>query len=161
MWYIFLELGFRKLLAIFLYQLPNYSSKQQIRDDCKWGGVSIYIRNSSSYKIILDLCINSVDIDSFSVEILLINASNTPVKILYRPPTTKIKPFEVFLDKINFYAQDSNKNLDTAENFNRNLLDHRLSKKIDMTFRILFIGMAWQQPKINLNESQKTATIYL
>lgn len=104
--------------------------------------MSIYIHNSSSYKIILDLCINSVDIDSFSVEILLINASNTPVKILCRPSTTKIKPFEVFLDKIKFYAQDSNKNFDIAENFNRNLLDHRLSKKIDMTFRILFIGMA-------------------
>ena len=34
-----------------LYELPNYISKHQVRDDCKMEGVSIYIHNSSNFKV--------------------------------------------------------------------------------------------------------------
>ena len=35
-----------------LYELPNYISKPQVRDDRKGGGVSIYIHNSLSFKVL-------------------------------------------------------------------------------------------------------------
>ena len=51
-----------------LDELPNYISKHQVRDDRKWGGVSIYIHNSLSFNVLSNLCIDSVDIDSLSIE---------------------------------------------------------------------------------------------
>ena len=36
-----------------LYELPNHISKHQVRDDCKMGGVSIYIHNSSNFKSLM------------------------------------------------------------------------------------------------------------
>ena len=56
-----------------LYELPNYISKHQIRDDRKWGGVSFYIHNLLSFRVLPNLCINSTDIESLSIEITLIN----------------------------------------------------------------------------------------
>ena len=80
-----------------LYELPNYISKHQIRDDRKGGGVSFYIHNSLSFRVLPNLCINSTDIESLSIEISLNDQRNTLVNVLYRPPSGKIEPFENFL----------------------------------------------------------------
>ena len=56
-----------------LYELPNYISEHQVSDDCKVGGVSIYIHNPLSFKVISNLCINSADIESLSIELSLDN----------------------------------------------------------------------------------------
>ena len=51
-------------LGNILYELPNYTSIHQVRHDRNGGGVSIYIPNSLSFKVLSNLCINSVDIES-------------------------------------------------------------------------------------------------
>ena len=56
-----------------LYELPNHISKHQVRDDRRGGGVLIYIHNSLSFKVLSNLCINSVDINSLSTELSLDN----------------------------------------------------------------------------------------
>ena len=83
-----------------LYELPNYISKHQIRDDRKGRGVSFYIHNSLSFRVLPNLCINSTDIESLSIEILLNDQRNTLVNVLYRPPSGKTEPFETFLSKL-------------------------------------------------------------
>ena len=111
-------------------ELPNYISKHQIRDDCKGGGVSFYIHNSLSFRVLPNLCINSTDIESLSIEISLNDQRNTLVNVLYRPPSGKIEPFENFLSKLLSSVQNSNKNLHIAGDFNLNLLDHESNKKV-------------------------------
>ena len=93
-----------------MYELPNYISKRQIRDDLKGGGVSFYIHNSLSFRVLPNLCINSTDIESLSIEISLNDQRNTLVNVLYRPPSGKIQPFENFLSKLLSSVQNSNKN---------------------------------------------------
>ena len=65
-----------------LYELPNYISKHQVRDDRKGGEVSIYIHNSLSFKVLSNLCINSVDIESLPIELSLDNKRSTFVNVL-------------------------------------------------------------------------------
>ena len=60
-----------------LYELPNYISKHQVRDDRKGGGVSICTHNSLSFKVLSNLCINSVDIEFLSIELSLDNKRST------------------------------------------------------------------------------------
>ena len=91
-----------------LYELPNYISKHQIRDDRKGGGVSFYIHNSS-FRVLPNLCINSTDIESLSIEISFNDRHNTLVNVLYRPPSGKIEPFEKILSKLLSSVQNSKK----------------------------------------------------
>ena len=83
-----------------LYELPNYISKHQIRDDRKEGGVFFYIHNSLSFRVLPNLCINSTDIESLSIEISLNDQRNTLVNVLYKPPSGKVEPFENVLSKL-------------------------------------------------------------
>ena len=108
----------------FLYELPNCISKHQVRDDRKGGGVSVYIHNSLSFKVLSNLCINSVDIESLSIELSLDNKRSTFVNVLYRPPNGKIESFETFLVKLLSSVQNANKDLHISGDFNLNLLDH-------------------------------------
>ena len=94
-----------------LYELHNYISKHQVRDDRKGGRVSIYIHNSLSFKVLSKLCINSVDIESLSIELSLDNKRSTFVNVLYIQPNGKIEPFETFLVKLLSSAQNANKDL--------------------------------------------------
>ena len=121
-----------------LYELPNYISKHQIRDDRKGGGVSFYIHNSLSFRVLPNLCINSTDIESLSIEISLNDQRNTLVNVLYRPPSGKIEPFEKFFSKLLSSVQNSNKNRHIAGDFNLNLLDHASNKKVHDFLNIIY-----------------------
>ena len=121
-----------------LYELPNYISKHQIRDDRKGGGVSFYIHNSLSFRVLPNLCINSTDIESLSIEISLNDERNTLVNVLYRPPSGKIEPFENVLSKLLSSVQNSNQNLHIAGDFNLNLLDHDSNKKVHDFLNIIY-----------------------
>ena len=85
-----------------LCELPNYISKHQVRDDRKGGGVSIDIHNSLGFKVISNLCINSVDIESLFIALSLDNERSTFANVPYRPPNGKSEPFETFLVKKSF-----------------------------------------------------------
>ena len=113
-----------------LFELPNYISKHQVRDDRKRGGVSIYIHNSLRFKVLSNLSINSVDIESLSIELSLYNKRSTFVNVLYRPPNGKIEPFETFLAKLLSSVQNANKDLHIAGDSNLNLLDDESNKKV-------------------------------
>ena len=76
-----------------LYELPKYISKHPVRNDRKGGGVSIYIHNSLSIKVLSNLCISFVDIESLSIEISLDNKHSIFVNVLYRLPNCKIELF--------------------------------------------------------------------
>ena len=121
-----------------LYELPNYISKHQVRDDCKGGGVSIYIHNSLSFKVLSNLCINSVDIESLSIELSLDNKRSTFVNVLYRPPNGKIEQFETFLVKLLSSVHNANKDQHTAGDFHLNLLDHESNKKVHDFLNIIY-----------------------
>ena len=74
---------------------------QTIKVLTKWeskksGGVSLYIYQSIEFKIRNDLCINSDDMESISVEFLFKNRKNTVFNVLYRQPKGQIEPFEKF-----------------------------------------------------------------
>ena len=74
---------------------------QTIKVLTKWeskkrGGVSLYIYQSIEFKIRNDLCINSDDMESISVEFLFKNRKNTVFNVLYRQPKDQIEPFEKF-----------------------------------------------------------------
>ena len=113
-----------------LYELPNYISKHQVRVNRKGGGVSIYIHNSLRFKVLSNLCINSVDTESLSMELLLDNKRSTFVNVLHRPTNSKIEPFETFLVQLLSSVQNANKDLRTTGDFNLNLLDHESNKKV-------------------------------
>lgn len=72
------------LTSISLYQLPNYVTKHQVRSDCKRSGVSIYIHKSLTVEIRNHLSVNNKDTESFSVEILSPQKSNTLFEVLHQ-----------------------------------------------------------------------------
>ena len=122
----------------YLYQVPNYISKHQVRYDSKGRGVSIHIHNSLSFKVPSSLCITSVDTESLSIELSLDNKRSTFVIVLYRPPNGKINPFETFLAKLLSSIHYANKDLHIAGDFNLNLLDHESNKKVHDFFNIIY-----------------------
>ena len=67
----FIDMRMDKVDGNSLYELFNYINKHQITDDCKEGGVPIYNHNYLSFKLTSNVCINSVDIESLSLEIHL------------------------------------------------------------------------------------------
>ena len=121
-----------------LYELPYYISKHQVRDTHKGGGVSIYIHNSLIFKVHSNLCINSIDIESLSIELSMDNKRNTFVNVLYRPPNGKIELFDTFLVKLPSSVQNANKDLHIAGDFNLNLLDHESNKKVHDFLNIIY-----------------------
>ena len=54
-----------------LYKLPHYNRVHLLRGHGKGGSVSIYINDSSNYKVRTDLSVNNNGIESLSTETLL------------------------------------------------------------------------------------------
>ena len=124
-----------------LYELPNYISKHQVKSDRKGRGLSIYIHNSLSFKVLSNLCINFVDIGTPCIELSLDNKLSAFVNVLYRPPNGKIELFETFLVKLLFKLfslQNGNKDLHIAGDFNLNLLDHGSARKVHDFLNIIY-----------------------
>ena len=138
--------------------LPNYVNVHQTRNHHKGGGVSVYIHKNFQFKIRNDPSINGKDIESIDVELLYEKRRNTLLNIVYRPPNSKIEPFENFL-KIRFNKnKNSNKNYHIGGDFSLNLLDHFRNKKVqDFSNLIYQNGMI---PTINkpTRVTEKTAT---
>ena len=62
--------------------------------------MSIYIHDSVSFKVIVNLWINSVDIESLSVEMSLNNTRITLVNVLCRPRDGRIESFKDFKSNV-------------------------------------------------------------
>ena len=118
--------------------IANYASVHQIRNIHKGGeGGSVYIHKNFEFKIRNDLSINCEDIESIGAELLYEKTRNTLFNVVYKPPNSKIEPFENFLKILFNKNENSNKNYHIAENFNLNLLDHDKSMKKGGTLYLL------------------------
>ena len=89
-------------------------------------------------KILSNICINSIDIESLPIELSLDNKRSTFVNVLYRPPNGKIEPFVTFLVKLLSSVQNANKDLHIAGDFNFNLLNHESNKKVHDFWNIIY-----------------------
>ena len=87
----------------FIYDLPNYTSSNQKRNDRQGGGVSVYIHNSLNFRSRSDLSTNCVNIESLTLEIISEKTRNILVSVLYKPPNGHAEHFENFLT--NFFFQ--------------------------------------------------------
>ena len=140
----------------FTYDLPNFTTNHQKKSDRRGGGVSVYIHNSLNLKPRPDLSKNCGDIESLTKEIISEKTRNTIVSVLYRPPNGH---FEKFLTNIFLNTKDSNKNVYIAGDFNLNLLDHSLNKKV-----LNYLNLIYQNsfiPTVNkpTRVTRKTSTI--
>ena len=122
----------------FTYDVPNYTSNHQKRSDSKGGEVSVYIHNCFRGKATPDLSTNCGDIESLTLEIISEKTRNTIVSVLYRPPNGHFEHFENFLTNFFLNTKDSNKNVYIAGDFNLNLLDHSLNKKVRNYLNLIY-----------------------
>ena len=117
--------------------IANYVSLHLCHKGRGGGGCSVYIHKNFEFKIRNDLSINSKDIESIGVELLCEKRRNTLFNVIYRPPNSKIEPFENFLKILFNKNENFNKNYHIAENSNLNLLDHYKSMKKGGTLYLL------------------------
>ena len=99
------------------------------------------------------MSINSNDVESISVELLFESRKNAIFNVLYRQPKVQIEPFETFSR-----IKSPNKQFHVASDFNLNVLDYEICKKIQKFLNIIYEnGM---RPIINkpTRITNKTAT---
>ena len=143
----------------FTYDLPNYTSNHQKRSDRKGGGVSAYIHNSLNVKTRPDLSTNCGDIESLTLEIISEKTRNTIVSVLYRPPNGHFEHFENFLTNFFLNAKGSTKNDYIAGDFNLNLLDHSLNKKVRNYLNLIYQNSFLPTVNKPTRVTRKTSTI--
>ena len=121
-----------------LSQLEGYIPVHQIRKSRKGGGIVIFIRDSFLYKLRNDLSINCEDIESLSIEILKSPTRNIIFNAIYRPPNGDSKVCETFFKNILSDSTTVNKTFFLAEDFNINLLDFEINKKVQGFVYLMF-----------------------
>ena len=119
-----------------LYELPNYTSIHQVRKQNRGGGVSMYIHQSTEFKIQNDLSINFDDVESISVELLFENRKNTTFNVLSRQPKGQIEPFEKFSKETFSRIKSSNNQFHVAGYLN--VLDYEICKKVQEFLNIIY-----------------------
>ena len=139
----------------FTYDLPNYTSNHQKRSDCKCGGVSTYIYNSLHVKTRPDLSTNCGDIESLISK----KTRNITVSVLYRPPNGHFEHFENFLTIFFLNTKNSNKNVYIAGDFNLNLFDHSLNKKVQIYLNLIYQNSFIPTVNKPMRVTMKTSTI--
>ena len=82
------------------YKLNGYRSFHQIRNEHKGGGLCIFLRESYTYKLRLDLNINSDAIECLCIEILHKHSKNLILNLSYRPLQGDTTLFEKHLQDL-------------------------------------------------------------
>ena len=100
--------------------------------------MSVYIHNSLNVKTRPDLSSNFGYIESLTLTITSEKTRNTIVSVLYSPPNGHFKQFENFLRNFFSNTKNSNKNIYFAKDFNLNLLDHSLNKKLQNYLNLIY-----------------------
>ena len=75
---------------------------------------------------------------NYTLEIISEKTHNTIVSVLYRPPNGHFEHFENFLTKFFLNKKGSNKNDYIAGDFNLNLWDHSLNKKVRNYLNLIY-----------------------
>ena len=107
-----------------LYNIENYNNVNVCRESRRGGGVSLFIRNSLSYKILHDLMFIDDFIECLFVEIEITKNKYTIVGIIYRPPNTNLEEFNRKFGEITAKLKHVNKTVYLMGDFNINLLNH-------------------------------------
>ena len=95
-------------------------------------------QSTNEFKIRNYLSINSDDAESISVEILFKNRKNTIFNVLYSQPEGQIEPLEKFLKEIFYQIKKFNRQFHVAGDFNLNVLDHEIFRKVQQFLNIIF-----------------------
>ena len=90
----------------------------------------IFTRDSLLYKLRNDLSINCEDSESLSIEILSGQTRNIIFNVVYRPPDGDLNKCETLFKKILLDSTIVSKTFFLAGDFNINLLDFEMSKKV-------------------------------
>ena len=84
---------------------------------------------------------NSNDVESISVAVLFENAKNTIFNVLYnqpRQPKDQIEQFQKFLKNTFLLIKNSNKQFHVVGDFNLNVLDYKICKKLQQFSNIIY-----------------------
>ena len=98
----------------------------------------MFLHNTLVYKLRPDLSINTIDNESLAVEIINKKTKNVIVHALYRPPCGKIKPFKKYLKNTFLKNKSACKTMYLVGDFNLNVLDYKINKKIQNFFDLIF-----------------------
>ena len=116
-----------------LYQLPQYTAIHQRRSPShkndRGGGISIYIHDSLNFKYRRELDINTKNVESLSIELILKNSKNTVLSTIYRPPDSDFKGLSTFLKELYSISLKSKKLFYATRDFNLNVLDYNKNEK--------------------------------
>ena len=105
-----------------LFQMPNYTFFSQHRPT-KGGGVGIYLTNSVSAFVRIDLSLLQPFIECVFVEVSLPDSLNILLGCVYRPPNTDITQFNAAItNTLNIISKKSYKTVAIAGDFNIDLL---------------------------------------
>ena len=91
------------------------------------GGVRIYLKNNSSYKMRPDISSDNV-IYELAVEIINPMYKNIIVIVVYRPPGTDLNAFNIMISSLCDKIKSENKLVYWAGDFNINLLNAETHK---------------------------------
>lgn len=118
--------------------IEGYNFIHKSRDNKSGGGVGLFIRNDTNYKLRNDLSIrDSQTIESIFIEIIRPNKKNAIIGVLYRPPSSN---FQVFMNEVNeLMAKFTRERKDCylMGDFNIDLLKYQHIKITQMIFLIL------------------------
>ena len=98
----------------------------------------MFILDSFLHKVREDLSINCDDIESLSIEIINDHSKNIVLNVVYRPPDGDLRITETLLRKILSENTKANKTLFLAGDFNINVLDYEINKKVQNSVNLMF-----------------------
>ena len=120
------------------YKLNGYRSFHQIRNECKGGGLCIFLRESYTCKLRSDFNINSDAIECVCIEILNKQSTNLILNLSYRPPQGDTPLFEKHLQDPLWRHDVCKKEVLITGDFNINLLDFENNKKVQSFINLMF-----------------------
>ena len=118
----------------FIYDFPNYTSTNRKRSDRRDGGVPAYIHSSLKFKTRPDFFTNCRDIELIALKMITDKTCNT---VLHRPSNGHFGHFENFLTFL-LNTNNFNKNFYIEGDFNINLLDNNLNKKVQYYLNVIY-----------------------
>ena len=95
------ETWFSEHTNISTFNIRGYNMDCVSREDCKGGGVAIYIKQDLRYKKLESKCLSIADcFECINVKILLKGSKNIIIACIYRKPDSKIDEFTIKLEEL-------------------------------------------------------------
>ena len=95
-------------------------------------GIFLFVHDSLDFKIRPDLCPNTHDCETFSIELMQQSSKNIIVNTVYRPPSGKIAPFTSHMQ--NIFTENDRKLIYLVGDINLNTLEYDTDNNVKKTF---------------------------